>query len=39
MTFNPKNLLQKSGMLLMIKIIESMVKEMKTIQLLNFKLK
>ena len=39
MTLNPKNLLQKSGILLMIKIMDSMVKEMKMILLLNLKLK
>ena len=39
MTLNPKNLLQKSGILLIIKIMDSMVKEMKMILLLNLKLK
>ena len=41
MTLNLKNLLQlqKSGILLMIKMIDSMVKEMKMILLLNLKLK
>ena len=36
---NPKNLLQKGGILLMIKIMDSMMKEMKMILLLNLKLK
>ena len=39
MTLNPKNLLQKSGILSMIKIMDSMVKEMKMILLSNLKLK
>ena len=39
MTLNPKNLLQKSGILSMIKIMDNMVKEMKMILLLNLKLK
>ena len=39
MTLNPKNLVQKSGILLMIKIMDSMVKVMKMILLLNLKLK
>ena len=39
MTLNPKNLLQKSGILSMIKITDSMVKEMKLILLSNLKLK
>ena len=39
MTLNPKNLLQKSGILSMIKIMDSMVKEMKLILLSNLKLK
>ena len=39
MTLNLKNLLQKSDILLMIKIIDSMVKEMRMILLLNLKLK
>ena len=41
MTLNLKNLLQlqNSGILLMIKMIDSMVKEMKMILLLNLKLK
>ena len=39
MTLNTKNLLQRSGTLSMIKIIDSMVKQMKMIPLLNLKLK
>ena len=39
MTLNPKYLLQKSGKLLMIKIMDNMVMEMKMILLLNLKLK
>ena len=38
MTLNLKNSLQKSGILLMIKIVDSMVEEMKMILLLNLKL-
>ena len=34
-----KNLLQKSGILVMIKIMDNMVREMKMILLLNLKLK
>ena len=39
MTFNPKTLPQKSGILLMIKIMGKMVEEMKMILLLNLRLK
>ena len=39
MALNPKNLLHKRGILLMIKIIDSIVKEMKMILLLNLKQK
>ena len=38
MTLSLKNSLQKSGILLMIKIVDSMVEEMKMILLLNLKL-
>ena len=38
MTLSLKNSLQKSAILLMIKIVDSMVEEMKMILLLNLKL-